>query len=104
MTLLIRAPAPADEARWRDLWAQYVAFYGAAVPEHATATTWWRMLEPDGSVFGRLAEKDGTVLGFAVCVLHAGTWSPAPLCYLEDLFVDPAHRGGGVGAALIEHL
>lgn len=104
MTLLIRAPAAADETRWRSLWAQYVAFYRATVPEQATATTWQRMLEPEGPVFGRLAEMNGTVTGFAVCVLHAGTWSPAPLCYLEDLFVDPAHRGGGVGAALIEHL
>jgi GNAT superfamily N-acetyltransferase len=25
-------------------------------------------------------------------------------CYLEDLFVDPAARGGGVGRALIEDL
>jgi hypothetical protein len=35
------------------------------------------------------------VIGFAMCVLHEGTWSTAPICYLEDLFVDAAERGAG---------
>ena len=27
--------------------------------------------------------------GFTLSVLHAGTWTTQPICYLEDLFVDP---------------
>jgi len=42
------------------------------------------------------------VVGFAICVLHEGTWVTQPLCYLEDLFVDDAARGKGAGRALIE--
>ena len=39
-----------------------------------------------------------------VNVLHEGTWSAAPICYLEDLFVAPEARGAGIGRALISDL
>ena len=35
-------------------------------------------------------------------MFHRSTWSPTVYCYLEDLFVDPAVRGGGAGRALIK--
>jgi len=34
-------------------------------------------------------------------VFHPSTWSNSSYCYLEDLFVDPARRGGGTGRSLI---
>jgi GNAT superfamily N-acetyltransferase len=33
---------------------------------------------------------------------HRSCWSTVDNCYLQDLFADPAVRGRGVGAALIE--
>lgn len=62
------------------------------------------MLNPASAVLGRVAELDGNVIGFSVSVVHDGTWSISPVCYLEDLFVDPAARGSGVGHALIQDL
>jgi len=35
-------------------------------------------------------------------LFHPSTWSATSYCYLEDLFVSPSVRGGGVGCALIE--
>ncbi len=99
-----RNAAPADEAAWRRLWAGYLAFFGKSLPEAVTATTWRRLLDPTSSMIARLAIRDDAVVGFALCVLHAGTWVTTPICYLEDLFVDPAVRGTGVGRALIEDL
>lgn len=63
-----------------------------------------RALADSSSLFCRVVEKDGRVIGFAMCVLHEGTWSTAPVCYLEDLFVDAAERGAGAGKALIDAL
>lgn len=102
--IAIRDPMPADELRWRELWEEYYRFYETAVPEEVIAATWRRMLDPASSIHGRLAEADGEVAGFSICVLHEGTWTLGPVCYLEDLFVDPARRGGGIGHALIHDL
>lgn len=105
--ITMRDPIPDDEAAWRRLWSGYTRFYETDVPEPVTAATWRRILDPDEPVFARLAvrsEPKAIVVGFAVCVLHAGTWTTAPICYLEDLFVDPLSRGEGIGRALIGDL
>jgi len=82
----------------------YVTFYEAEVDEPVTAATWRHLLSPDSNMFGRLAEWQGTVVGFTVSVLHPGSWTLAPICYLEDLFVAPQARGHGLGRALIDDL
>jgi GNAT superfamily N-acetyltransferase len=102
--LIVRDPRPEDEPDWRRLWAGYVAFYEAQVGEEVTNGTWRRLLTNSGDLFGRIAEWDGTMVGFTVCAVHAGSWTLQPICYLEDLFVDPEARGKGIGAALIEDL
>src|SRR6201986_385076 len=97
----VRAATSADEPRWRELWAGYNAFYEANVPEAITQATWRRTLAPAAPVVGRVAEAYGRVVGFSNSVLHESTWAAAPICYLEDLFVDPALRGSGVGRLLL---
>jgi GNAT superfamily N-acetyltransferase len=101
---LIRDPTRHDEAVWRRLWNGYVAFYEAKVSDEVTAGTWARLLDSRTGMIGRLAELDGAVVGFTASVLHPGSWTLEPICYLEDLFVDPAARGHGIGKALIDDL
>jgi GNAT superfamily N-acetyltransferase len=101
---IIRDPRPDDEAAWRHLWAGYVAFYEAEVSDAVTAATWRRLFMAGSGLFGRIAEWDGVVCGFTVSIVHARSWALAPICYLEDLFVDPELRGRGLGRALIEDL
>ncbi len=93
-----------DECRWRELWADYNTFYEAHVAEAVTAETWRRIMEPGSGVGARVAQRGGRVAGFGVFVLHPSTWTIGPSCYLEDLFVDPASRGLGVGRALVQDL
>jgi len=99
--MIIRDPSQMDEAAWRRLWSGYNAFYEASVPEQVTDRTWQRILDPASPIFARLAEDDGDVIGFSICVLHEGTWAASPVCYLEDLFIDPDCRGRGAGRLLI---
>src|ERR1039458_5655326 len=51
-----------------------------------------------------LAEMGGETVGFALFFHNYSTWLTRPGLYLEDLFVTPAHRGLGIGEALLTHL
>lgn len=102
--MFVRDPKPGDEGDWRRLWRGYLDFYETDIPGIVTTLTWRRILYRCSGLFGRVAVRDGEVVGFTVAVLHAGSWTAGQICYLEDLFVDPRHRGAGIGRALIEDL
>ncbi|NLR98625.1 GNAT family N-acetyltransferase [Rhizobium sp. P38BS-XIX] len=104
MTVTIRDARPEDEARWRALWDGYLAFYRVTIAPEITDATWRRVFDPASAIFMRVAEVDGEVKGFTLCITHEGTWTLAPDCYLEDLFVDESARGHGVGRALLDDL
>lgn len=53
------------------------------------------------TVFADVAEVDGAVVGMAVWFLNYSTWTGTHGIYLEDLYVDPAHRGRGIGRDLL---
>ena len=101
---IVRDPQDLDEPAWRRLWSGYNAFYGTQISEVVTAFTWKRMLDPTSAIFGRVAVVQTAIVGFSVSVLHEGTWTIAPICYLEDLFVDQNYRNRGVGRLLVEDL
>jgi GNAT superfamily N-acetyltransferase len=104
MPTVIRSVLPADEPAWRKLWRGYCDFYDTRLSDEVTARTWKRILDPDSGVTCLLAEVEGSIAGFAHCVVHENTWEISPVCYLEDLFVAPGQRGQGVGKALLEWL
>jgi GNAT superfamily N-acetyltransferase len=98
---VIRRPVASDEARWRKLWAAYIDFYRGAVSEEATQRLWRSVLGTDGPFHAFLADRDGQAIGLVHYLFHDSTWSTQTICYLQDLFVDPAARGGGAAKALI---
>jgi len=51
-----------------------------------------------------LAEQGGRAVGFALYFTTFSTFLCQPGLYLEDLFVEPAHRGQGLGKALLQRL
>ncbi|MBB1200899.1 GNAT family N-acetyltransferase [Enterobacteriaceae bacterium 89] len=104
MEVVIREIQAKDKTQWRKLWDGYLHFYKTAVPEDVTEETWQRVLNEHSSIFGRVAEVNGEVVGFAFCVLHEGTWVTSPVCYLEDLFVAENQRGKGYARQLIQTL
>ena len=48
------------------------------------------------------AGDDGKLVGMVQFFPHAHTWYAQPVCYLNDLFVQPGIRGAGIGRSLIE--
>lgn len=56
-------------------------------------------------VHAAVAEREeGDVVGIANYVIHENTSTLTPVCYLQDLFVDPDRRAAGVGRHLIDWL
>lgn len=51
-----------------------------------------------------IGEENGTPVGFALFFHNYSTFLGKPGIYLEDLFVEPEHRGKGYGKALLTHL
>ena len=51
-----------------------------------------------------VAEVEGQVVAFALFFTNFSTFLGQPGLYLEDLYVQPAHRGSGLGKALLQHL
>ncbi len=95
-----------DERRWRELFDAYTRFYEREPNKAITDHTWTRIMDATTSVHAIVADgKDqGDVIGIANYVIHESTSALTPLCYLQDLFVEPGERGAGVGRLLIDWL
>jgi GNAT superfamily N-acetyltransferase len=62
------------------------------------------LFRPSPALFCHVAEVDGAVVGCALWFLNFSTWRGTHGIYLEDLYVRPAARGGGLGKALLTAL
>lgn len=56
------------------------------------------------ALFGHVAVADGQVVGMALWFLNFSTWRGTHGIYLEDLYVQPQHRGSGLGRELLRTL
>ncbi|RKP47456.1 GNAT family N-acetyltransferase [Trinickia fusca] len=105
MTITIRRIEARDEARWRELWDGYTRFYEREPSEAITRHAWTRIFDAASPVYAIVAEDErGVVVGMANYLVHESTSLLTPVCYLQDLFVDPAVRAGGIGRQLIDWL
>jgi GNAT superfamily N-acetyltransferase len=117
MTCSIRRIEARDEPRWRELWDGYNRFYEREPSETITAQTWGKIMNQSAPIHAIVAENifaedtdqredvhQGELVGIANYVIHDSTSSLAPICLLQDLFVDPSRRGTGAGKLLIDWL
>jgi GNAT superfamily N-acetyltransferase len=104
--IVVRPIEDGDRRAWQDLWRGYLDFYRAAIGEDVTELTWRRFLDPDEPMFAAVALRAGEArpIGLVHWLTHRSTWAKTSYAYLEDLFVAPGARGGGIGRALIEHV
>jgi GNAT superfamily N-acetyltransferase len=102
--VIVRPLQPQDRDHWFRMWRGYLEFYQAEVEARVPAFTFARLLDENQPLWCLIAETGGQPAGMMNYILHANTWTDQPVCYLEDLFVDPEARGNGAGRALIETL
>jgi GNAT superfamily N-acetyltransferase len=103
--LIAIAPLQAGQHEaWLPLWRGYQDFYKTDIPAAVSAVTWTRLLDPAEPMKGALAWRGSTAIGLVHHIQHRSCWTSGDYCYLQDLFVAPGLRGGGVGRRLIEYV
>ena len=100
--MIIRGIAQADRSAWDALYAAYADFYRVEQTAEMRAKVWDWLNDPDHEVSGFVADKDGTLLGFAHYRAFARPLAAASGLFLDDLFVSEAARGSGAAGALID--
>ena len=105
MSLTIRPARPDDAATIFRL-VRALAEYEKLTHEHVSTQEMLAeaLFCENPSVFCDIAEWDGEPAGFAMWLLNFSSFRGKHGIYLEDLFVDPRHRGKGIGKALLVHL
>ncbi len=63
-----------------------------------------QLFGPRPNAEAMVGEVDGQVVAFALYFTNFSTFLGLPGLYLEDLYVQPAHRGTGLGKALLKTL
>lgn len=102
MTPIIRPLHKDDRTRWEELFAGYADFYGVPQTPQMRETVWGWLMDPDHGSNALVAEVDGAVVGFTHYRPFVSQLRAVTNCFLDDLFVDPALRGSGAAAALID--
>jgi len=101
MSIKIRPIELGDKDRWLELFKEYIVFYKSSLSNEQFELTWQR-INSEFNIKGLVAEVENKIVGFTHYIWRPSTWEVEDFCYLEDLYVDPKNRKGGVGRALIK--
>jgi GNAT superfamily N-acetyltransferase len=97
----VRALKRQDRNQWTPLWRGYLDFYRASWSDEVANVTFERIFDPLEPMHALVADRGGELIGFTHYLFQRSTWLINSQCYLQDLYVSEAVRGGGVGRALI---
>jgi GNAT superfamily N-acetyltransferase len=105
MTATIRPARPGDETEILRLIKALADYEREPDAVETTAEVLRAHLFADAPrVFAHVAEQERQIVGIAVWFLSFSTWTGRHSIYLEDLFVDPTARSGGVAMGLMRAL
>ncbi len=102
---VLRAAGPADVAVIAGFVAALAAFENLAREATASEADFHEALfGPRPRAAALIAETAGSPVGFALWTFNFSTFTGRPGLYVEDVYVEPAWRGQGVGQAIFRHL
>lgn len=105
MSIQIKVPTATDRDAWNRLYAGYAEFYKTEQTDEMRDIVWSWLLDPDHSLEALVAQADdGQLVGLAHFRPYPRPLHAVDCGYLDDLFVDPAHRGSGAADALLARL
>lgn len=100
----VRAAAGRDREAFLAMWQAFVATAPGEPGHPGMGEANWRRIGAQSLSCIVAVDAADRPLGFTLFLAFPFTWSRGDVCYLQDIFVDAAARGRGVGRAMIEHL
>jgi GNAT superfamily N-acetyltransferase len=98
----VRRATPEDAAvLGRLLWDFNTEFETETDDADVLAARFARILELP-QIVAVLAEDDGEAVGFALVSLRPAIWFDGPVAQLEELYVVPTLRSGGIGTQVLD--
>ncbi len=100
--LIIRPLEFTDFPQWLPLWDGNNL---GQRNEDVTAETWNRLTDKENTqVNGLCAMLGDQMVGITHYILHPTTGQIKDVCYMQDVYVDPAYRRKGFGMRLVKEL
>ena len=103
MTLTIRPAGPDDAPEVAAMVREIAAHEDQSAHVHVDEEL-WRSLLARSDVTVLLAERDGAAVGYVSAVRRLHLWTGGDVLALDDLYVRPGNRDGGVGRRLMRAL
>src|SRR5713226_9732674 len=101
--MVVRPAEREDRPQLLELIKGYFAFYRTPYPAESKIETMLDLLEQDPGLGVQLvADEGGRLQGFASLYACLDTLIADRILVMNDLFVDPSSRNGGVGTALFD--
>lgn len=104
MNPIIRKLKESEFSEWQNLWDGYTRFYEREPDKSITEHLWNRIFDDSVPLYAVVAEHEQQMVGFMHYIIHENTSTLSPVCYLQDLYVSPDLRAGGIGQQLIDWL
>lgn len=96
-----RLAAVADAGLLARLQYDFDTEFDSPTPPVEVLTERYARLLAEPAAFALLAEKDGAATGFATVTLRPTIYCDGPLAVLDELYVVPGLRDGGIGTGLL---
>ncbi|WGW10595.1 GNAT family N-acetyltransferase [Saxibacter everestensis] len=104
LPVTVRPLAPADEARWRELFRGYRDFYRLQESADVVSRVWGWLTTSEHECEALVAEGEDGIVAIGHYRRFSRPSTGTVGIWLDDLFTDPAARGRGAARALIAHL
>ena len=93
-----------DKGQWEKLYKGYADFYKVEMNDKILQTVWNWLHDKNHELNGLAYEVDGIIIALAHYRRMPSPLRGQNIGFLDDLFVDPEHRGQRIGEKLINEL
>ena len=101
---MIRQIKPEDKKDWEKLYRGYADFYKVEMNDEILATVWKWLFDQKHEVSGLVYEEKSKVIALAHYRKMPSPLRGKYIGFLDDLFVDPEHRGKKIGEKILSEL